>query len=332
MTATRSTSFAAAEPGGPPAVGRGPDAAPLTRRAASGPRRPRRSRAPAALALAGLCLLGLRALPSDGDRIALFVSILPQAYLAERVGCPYVQVDALVPPGQSPATYEPTPGQMVGLNRAKVFFSIGVPFERGFLGKISSILPDLPVVDTRAGIELRPMDDGHRHEAGPEAGGSDPHVWLDPRRAKLLAAAMCDHLARIDPGREAHYRRNLRMLHDDLDALDARIEQLLAPFAGRAIYVFHPSYGYFAERYGLRQVAVETAGKEPGPRHLAAIIRQAKDDGVSVVFVQPQFTHASAKTIGREIGGEVVTLDPLAWDYLRNLEDMAGKVKQALSR
>ena len=53
---------------------------------------------------------------------------------------------------------------------------------------------------------------------------------------------------------------------------------------------------------------------------------------MSVVFVQPQFTHASAKTIGREIGGEVVTLDPLAWDYLRNLEDMAGKVKQALSR
>jgi zinc transport system substrate-binding protein len=267
----------------------------------------------------------------NGEKTTVFVSILPQVYFVERVGGPYVEVEVLVPPGQSPATYGPTAGQMVRLSNAKVLFTIGVPFEKAFLPKLASTHPDLRVVDTRARVELRPMSEEHAHGDEDERGPRDPHIWLDPKRVKIQAKTIHDELVRIDPGHAEGYRANLESFHEELDALDAKIAKILAPFKGRAFYVFHPTYGYFAERYGLQQVAVETEGKEPGPKHLASLIDRAKRDGVKAIFVQPQFSHSSAKTIAREIGGEVVTLDPLAKDYIRNLERMAEELRQALS-
>jgi zinc transport system substrate-binding protein len=259
----------------------------------------------------------------EASRPHVFVSILPQAYVVERVGGQLVDVDVLVGPGQSPATYEPTPKQMAALSESSAYFRIGVPFEEALLAKLQRSCPDLNVVDTRKGIELRPMvAEGH--------GAKDPHVWLDPRLVKEQARNIAAELERLDPWHAAEYRGNLRAFEEDLDALDRRIAAMLEPLKNRPFLVFHPSYGYFANAYGLKQVAVETEGKEPGVKRLGELIQLAKRERVTTIFVQPEFSSTNAEVIAEAIGGKVVPLDPLARDYMVNLEQMARRIRDAL--
>ncbi|UCF35038.1 MAG: zinc ABC transporter substrate-binding protein [Phycisphaerales bacterium] len=331
--------------------------------------------------------------------LRIFVSIPPQRYFVKRVGGDLVEVSVLVPPGQSPHTYELTPKQMVSLSEAHVFFRTGIPFEKQLVGKIGATLKGLNIVDTRKGIEMRAMSEHHRHndehdksdqsvghihendelgrhrepdhehalteehpeskapsheqehteigkaEHGHELGAAhanadqdahgpdelDPHVWLSPRVVKVQARTICDELRRLDPANEARYEENCRLFHEELDRIDAQIAEALAPLKGREFFVFHPAFGYFADAYGLRQVAVQAGGKDPNVRQLGTLIERAKRDGVKLIFVQPQFSRGSAEAVARQIGGVVVPMDPLAEDYLENLLDMASKIKMALA-
>ena len=284
-------------------------------------------------------LLAVPTLAED-DPIKVFVSIPPQAFFVERIGGPQVEVEVLVPPGQCPETYEIGPVQMAKLAEARLFFAIGVPLEEAILRSLKNSAPRLRVVDTREGIELLelPAAHGHHHEEeephpghSHASGETDPHTWLDPARAKVQAERIRLELCKVDPDRADEYRKNLESLLKDLEAVDRRIADLLSPHRGKAFYVFHPSYGYFGDRYGLKQVAVEAEGKEPSARKLPKVIERARADRAKAVFVQPQFTAAGAAAVAKEIGGELVMLDPLSRDYLRNLEDMAMKVAAALN-
>jgi zinc transport system substrate-binding protein len=279
-----------------------------------------------------------------GDRLRVAVSILPQAYFVERVGGEHVKVDVLVGPGQQPHTFDPTVKQMRRLGRARVYFRIGVPFEQTLCRKLASAHTHLRVVDVRKGIDLQPVAESHhhgeeagedrhghpRHEQGPE-GELDPHIWLSPPLAKIQAQTICEVLCQADRAHARAYRRNLAALQGDLDGLHARIAKDLAPLKGRSFYVLHPAFGYFAAAYGLKQKAVQTEGKAPGLRHIKELLQRARADGVHTIFVQPQFSDRQARTIAAELGGSVVPLDPLARDYLRNMEDISRKIRQALA-
>jgi zinc transport system substrate-binding protein len=269
---------------------------------------------------------------ADDTKIRVFVTILPLSYFAERIGGDRVEVSVLVPPGQSPATYEPTPGQMVELAEAQILFTIGVPFEKSLLRGLSTTHEDIEIADTRKGVDLLPMvtDEDHGDEHG--HGTHDPHVWLDPVRAKVIARNMADSLEHIDVEHAGAFREDLRGLLSDLDDVHGKISGVLAPLEGTTMYAFHPAYGYFADRYGLRQKAISPGGKEPGPRHLARLIGAAKKEGVKAIFVQPQFSDSTAEVIAREIGADIIPLDPLAHDYIRNLEAIARRIRRALDR
>ncbi len=268
-------------------------------------------------------------------RINAFVSILPQAYFLERVGGQHVNVEALVGKGQSPATYEPSPQQMARLSSARVYFAIGVPFEKNLLKKIRQSQKKLVIVETQKGVVYRYLE-GHRHEDDAKGGGErhqgipDPHIWMDPSLVKVQAANIRDALCELDPANAKDYSRNLQVFVSDLDRADKRIRAALEPVKGKNMYVFHPAFGYFADRYGLRQVPIEIEGKEPGGKQLSGIIDKAKKDGVRVIFVQPQFSRKSAESIARSIGGVVVPIDPLARDYLTNLNRIALSVEKGL--
>ncbi|HKQ48808.1 MAG TPA: zinc ABC transporter substrate-binding protein [Phycisphaerae bacterium] len=265
------------------------------------------------------------------DVVRAVVTILPQAYFVERVGGSRVAVQVLVGTGQSYHSYEPTPRQIADLSEAQVFFTIGVPFERTLEEKVRSTRPDLVVVDTRAGVAMRHATDHCGHEGHDHGeGGMDPHIWLDAKLVKAQAATIAAALARLDPDNADEYEKNLRAFQADLDAADQRAAAALAPFKGREFFVFHPTFGYFGDAYGLKQVAVEEGGKEPGGRQLAAMIEQARQTGARAIFVQPQFSSSAARTVAAEIGAEVVTIDPLARDYLNNYVGMAEKIAASL--
>ncbi|WP_456386966.1 metal ABC transporter solute-binding protein, Zn/Mn family [Desulfolithobacter sp.] len=272
-------------------------------------------------------------------RITVFVSILPQEYFVERVGGERVQVQALVQPGQSPVTYAPAPRQMATLSRADVYFRIGVPFEKSLIPKLQRSVPHLSIIDLRQGLDMLSGDHDHKglqnedvHAKEREKSEDlDPHTWLDPRLVKKQAALIRDTLIRLDPAGKEFYQQNYETFAADLEALDRRLREVLAPLTGQTIYVFHPAYGYFCRAYGLRQKAVAPGGKGPGPRHLASLIASAREDNVHVIFVQPQFSSSSARTIARAIDGAVIPLDPLARDYLANMERIAGRIAAALT-
>jgi zinc transport system substrate-binding protein len=298
-----------------------------------------RPRSPGAVLLVLLLLAGARA---HAAPLEVAVSILPQKYFVERVGGDAVRVQVMVKPGQSHETYEPTPQQVAALSRSRAYFRIGSPFEDFLLPRAVAANPALVVVDTRAGIALRmmtPQDHDHGrvqgHEARPRSGAGatrvpDTHIWTTPRLVKMQAATLRDALIALDPARRDAFEAGFARFAADLDALDAEIRALLAGKRGRAFMVFHPAWGYFADEYGLREVAIEVEGKEPGPRTLARIIDMAKAEGVRVVFVQKQFGRTTAEAVARAVGGEVVVVDPLAADFIGGTRAMASALARAL--
>jgi zinc transport system substrate-binding protein len=179
------------------------------------------------------------------------------------------------------------------------------------------------------------MSHPHHHEEhrghADHQGEMDPHVWLSPPLAKIQAQTICNELCRADPPHREDYRKNLAALHADLDHLHAKLTSQLAPLKGRTFYVLHPAFGYFGATYGLKQEAVETGGKAPGLKHIRELLGRARAEGVKVIFVQPQFSDRQAKTLAGELGGSVVAIDPLAYDYVANLQDIASKIRQALA-
>ena len=94
--------------------------------------------------------------------------------------------------------------------------------------------------------------------------------------------------------------------------------------------VFHPSWGYFAHAYHLEQVPIEIEGKNPKPAQMKELIEYAKEKGIKVIFIQPQFSTKSSEQIAKEIGGQVAFANPLAENWASNLLDVANKFRTAL--
>ena len=273
--------------------------------------------------------------PADASAVSAFCSIGPQRFLIERVGGTLVTVDVLVGPGQSPHTFEPTPLQMTRLAGADAYFAVGLPFERTVLDGVPDLNTGIRIVDTAERVPKRNIEQAHHHHGADDehdVGLPDPHVWLNPRFAALLARSVRDALTELDATHAEEFEQNLAALMEELDDLDAELDETLAPLRGESVFVFHPAFGYFTDAYGLEQVPVETGGMEPGARELVRLIEKATAEGVRVIFVQPQFSSRSAAAVAAEIGGAVVPMDPLAGDYLENLRRMGREVRAALER
>ncbi len=270
--------------------------------------------------------------PAMNSRVVV-VTISPQAFLVERLAGDLLEIEVMVPPGRAPETYEPTPSQTTRLSNAKIYYSVDVPFERSFLERVRNNLPHLLVVDTTEGIEKREIEEhshgeaeDHGHEHSHDHGILDPHVWLDPILMLQMAETMKDTLQETYPEWSTTFEENYATLKEDLEKLDRSIAARLQPFEGKSIYVFHPAYGYFCDRFGLVQVPVESAGKEPNSKAFVELIEKAKKDGVISLFVQPQFSSSTVDTLAQEIGGRVIKIDPLESDYLMNLESIAEQI------
>ncbi len=260
--------------------------------------------------------------------VEVFVSLLPQKWLAEQVGGDNVEVHVLVSPGQEPHNFSPTPRQIAQLYKARIYFTVGMAFEQQILEKIKTSTHGVQFVNTVARIDKIPvLPVGHGKDLRKTTREFlDPHVWLDPENLLLMADEMAKALISADADHGNRYEKRLAQLRQRLEELDATLSQRLAPCRGTTFFVFHPAFGYFAHAYGLRQKAVESGGKSPRPRQLRALIKQARADQVRVIFVQPQFDARSAKAVASAVNGEVVVLDPLGENVVGNLQLMAEKI------
>ncbi len=254
--------------------------------------------------------------------IDVVVSIPPQAYFVKRIGGDMVNITTLLEPGQSPAIFDPSPKTVKILQSARLYFTIGVPFEKHLLSKLYDQESQINIVDLNLFQQSEPpagfldISDSHAHE-------NAPHVWLNPVNVKRMAAKISDELSRVDPGHSDLFEANRSGFSHELDTLDMYIRARLANVKESTFFVYHPAYGQFAEAYGLTQVPIEVAGKEPGARQLQNYIKLAREHDARAIFVQPQFSRDAANTIAGELGVPLVVMDPLACNYIDNMKRMA---------
>ena len=281
---------------------------------------------------------------SDAEPINVVVSITPQKYFVEQVGGESVNVSVLLPPGASPATYEPKPQQLQSLSDAELYVRIRVPFENAWWDRIRGTNPDMKIIDLTEGIDRISMVAEHHHEEKEEehhhdedthqnaetTANPDPHIWLSPPLVKKQAQTIYNALVELDPQNQEIYQENLDEFHAEIDRIDEAIEQTLAGVQNRTFMVFHPSWGYFARAYNLEMIPIEVGGNEPSAAEMSKLISKAEQEQIKVVFVQPQFNTQDAKTIANEINGEVILIDPLAEDWSSNLRRVASTFQQAL--
>jgi len=257
---------------------------------------------------------------SASGKIKVAATIAPLGEFVKAVGGDRVTVTVIVPPAAEPHTFEPTPSQMVELAGADLFVKNGAGLEF-WLDRILQANAGAAVVDTSQGIALLNESEGE----------IDPHIWLSLRNAAVQVKDICSGLSRIDPQNKEFYIKNRDDYLQRLADLDSQLNSTFAGKKSRIFIVHHPAWTYFASDYNLTQVALMQEEKEPGPRYLAEVISLARQNNITTIFVEPQFNPKSAEVIAREMNASVVTLDPLAANYLESMERAGQQIAMSMA-
>jgi ABC-type Zn uptake system ZnuABC Zn-binding protein ZnuA len=203
-----------------------------------------------------------------------------------------------------------------------IFFTEHFPFE--FEDK-EHFLKDMARNDIEP-IATHPESDGHAHHHH-HGDGKDPHTWVSPSSVKIMAKNILNALINEDSKNKDYYTNNYNNFIKEIDTTDIKIKKILSSIPTNSKFmVFHPSWGYFAQDYGLIQLAIEVNGKEPKPKMLKKIINKAKTEEVKAIFAQEEFSDKSARTIANSLGIKVIKETPLAKNWSENLIKMANAI------
>ncbi|SFV67921.1 Zinc ABC transporter, periplasmic-binding protein ZnuA [hydrothermal vent metagenome] len=247
----------------------------------------------------------------------IIVSILPQKIFVDKIGGDKVNTTVMVETGASPHNYSPKPSQMKAVSKANIYFSIGVEFEKVWLEKFKNQNKNLKVIDVSKNIQK--YHDKHEE--------LDPHIWVDPLNVKIIAKNICNALIDEDKNNTAYYKENLKLFLKELDNLDSEIKKILEDTPKNSTFmVFHPSWGYFAKRYNLKQLPVQIEGKEPKMRELVKLMKQARKERIHAIFTQPEFSDKSAQIIAKNLNIKVIKTSPLAPNWSENLKILAKAI------
>ena len=266
---------------------------------------------------------------ADG-KLQTAAGLAPVAHLVQAVGKEYVDVAVMLPEGKSPHDYAPGPRDVKNASAAKLFFSCDLPFEHRVVKPLGE---NTKVVDLTATLHKIPFGGEHKH--GPDcvhghgdhhSDSLDPHVWLDLENLAKMTEIIAAELSTADPAHKEFYLANARKLKEQYLAIDREIAEKLSVHRGKSFFVYHSAFGYYANRYHLKQVAIELGGREIAPARLAKVIRQAKAENAKIIFVQKQFNPASSKALADAVKGKVAGLDPLAADVAENLKQMTAAI------
>lgn len=261
---------------------------------------------------------------AEGLSHYVLVSVAPYKFFVDKIAGNTVKTGMMVPAGASAHTYEPTPKEMLAASQADVWFLIGESFESRAVRAIQSHHPSLVLVDLRKGVNLISSDPNHLHHHGcNNPNCQDLHIWLSPRQAQIQARTIADALSELYPENKDLYQANLKQFLAELEQLNGEITAQLQPLEQRTIMVSHPAYAYFARDYNLKQLSIEFEGKDPTPRQLTKVINEARNDGISTIFIQMQYNNKGAKLIANQLGAKIVTLDPYSENYIESMREIA---------
>jgi ABC-type Zn uptake system ZnuABC Zn-binding protein ZnuA len=286
---------------------------------------------PILLALAALAAAApSSALSAEPVRIAATSADLKA--LVEAVGGDRVEVESLATPDQDPHSIEVKPAQLARLRSAALIVKIGLDHEP-WLARLAA--PKVPVVDISKSVRLLQTETprlrverrAHVHAYG------NTHVWLDPRNAEPMTAAILAALIALRPAEKTLFETNrdtfLRRLASKIDEWDT----VLKPYRGTKVVVVHDSWAYFAERFGLQIVAAVEPhpGVPPSPSELATLFNRMREAKVQVLIAEPHANPALVRHVTEKTGAKPVTLVPSGFDYIGLFDENVRRLAAALA-
>lgn len=266
---------------------------------------------------------GQRSTPADGERL-FTATIHPLKAILEELTGDRAAVEALLPPNTSPHTYDPKPSDVRLAQRSLALFYVD-PTLDGWVAALrqSRLVAVLPMADPatlrEAGEPHHHHDDDHDHDHSHENAEylegitlPDPHFWTDPLLVRDLLPSITAELIRHDPGGEDVYTANANEFAAELYALHEELAETLAPVRGNAVVLFHPSFVYMLDRYGLEYAGViePFPGREATPRYLQGLIDYFEENGIRAVFSEPQLSPRAAEVVSEGTGRPLFVLDP----------------------
>jgi len=292
------------------------------------------------------------------NKIEVYASIYPMYYFAKEIGKEKIVLELMVPPGAEPHDWEPTAKLMAKMEKADVFIYNGVQMEMWadrVIGALSN--KDLIVVEASKGIDLLKLEEhsgeheehdedlkeeNKDHEVHHDHGEYDPHAWLDPIRAIEQAKTIKDALLKVDVENKEFYEANFNQLSDKLRGLDNKFKGELKDRKMDEIVVAHAAFGYLADRYGLKQIAISglTPQEEPSAFKMVQIIELVKEHGVKYIFYETLTSPKLSKVLAEEAGVQTAVLNPIGGlpredigagkDYISIMEENLESLKKAV--
>lgn len=278
-------------------------------------------------------------LADDDGKITVAAGVPPIKGFIDAITQGDMEVVTMIPPGNSPTNYQPSPKELQKFSDAKVYFAMGVPAENSnIIPKAKDLNENIEIVNLAKGVsEVYPMrnfseDEDHSHEEDEDHDheGEDPHIWLSPKRVIEMIDIIRDKLIEISPENEETYKENAENYKDELSTIDDSIKETLKGVKNQSFIIYHPSFGYFADDYGLNMIAIEESGKEASAKRITEVIDFAKDNDIKFVFYQGEFSSTQAETIAKEIDGEAIKVNPLSEEYIENMKNISEKFKEVL--
>ena len=260
------------------------------------------------------------------EKPILIVTLEPLRYFTEAIAGDNYEVVSMVPKGSSPESYDPTPQQLVNLSKSQAYFRIGyIGFEQAWMKKLEANCPNMKVYNTSKGIDLI-RDKGHWHGDHFHEGGVEPHIWNSTQNALIIVDNIYQALCELDTTHQADYKYRLDSLKQSIQQTDAETRRLLEN-ADSTFLIYHPALSYFARDYGLKQISIEEGGKEPSPAQLKKLIETCRNENVHTIFVQQEFDQRNAQLIAHELGIDIVSINPLSYDWTEEMLRTAKGLK-----
>ena len=267
---------------------------------------------------------------AEDGRPRVVASFYPLYDFTRRLAGEEFAVSCPVPPGADPHGMEATPGLAREIAGAQLILLLGLGMD-GWISKLARSERRAKVVELAADLPTRPdvasrlaefaapaagiahgHDHGHGHGHADEAGGIDPHVWLDPVLAQELVRRIADALVAVAPEHATRVHERRDALLAELHQLDEEFQGALRDLPQRQLVTFHGAFAYLFTRYELEVAGViePFPGDEPSAAYLRKLVGLMRELDLRTIFAEPQLPDRPAQVIAHEIGGTVERLDP----------------------
>lgn len=275
---------------------------------------------------------------SDDTELTIYTSVYPIQYIAERISGDLAAVETIYPPGVDAHSYEPSTRDMTKIAESDAFIYLGNQMEP-FADAAAEALQSekVSLIELGEYEELFLSLDGEHHHEDEEHhhGDFDPHIWLDPIRMIKMSEVITNHLVEISPENEELFQENFQTLKKDLTELDEEFQRTLSSQPNRNILVSHAAYGYWEERYGIKQISILglSSSTEPSQQQLTKIIDEAKEHQLKYILYEQNTSNRISEVIEQEIGLEPLTLHNLAVlteEDIANNEDYLSLMRKNL--